>query len=311
MVSRRSVRVKVMQLLYAKNRDKALSDKKVLNAYDDSIENSFELYLLTLFIFLQTTRIAVIDKKKRDSKHLPSDEDKVFSDKLYSNDLIQSIIKNQKLEAKFNKLRFPALIDEDLFKRLYREFVKTDAYKEYVISNSSESAHREILLELFRSMRKDEYFTEVLDDHYPNWSDDKSLAIGAIKKTIKQTPNIHDDFYEAYTPDAETAEEFGRQLLKETLGNEETLLKYIEPILNNWDLDRLAIIDMILIQMALTEFIYFPTIPTKVTLNEYVEISKQYSTAKSKDFVNGILDKLMKSLDEEGMIKKEGRGLVN
>jgi N utilization substance protein B len=311
MVSRRSVRVKVMQLLYAKNRDKALSDKKVLNAYDDSIENSFELYLLTLFIFLQTTRIAVIDKKKRDSKHLPSDEDKVFSDKLYSNDLIQSIIKNQKLEAKFNKLRFPALIDEDLFKRLYREFVKTDAYKEYVISNSSESAHREILLELFRSMRKDEYFTEVLDDHYPNWSDDKSLAIGAIKKTIKLTPNIHDDFYEAYTPDAETAEEFGRQLLKETLGNEETLLKYIEPILNNWDLDRLAIIDMILIQMALTEFIYFPTIPTKVTLNEYVEISKHYSTAKSKDFVNGILDKLMKSLDEEGMIKKEGRGLVN
>jgi N utilization substance protein B len=311
MVSRRSVRVKVMQLLYAKNRDKALSEKKVLNAYDDSIENSFELYLLTLFIFLQTTRIAVIDKKKRDSKHLPSDEDKVFSDKLYSNDLIQSIIKNQKLEAKFNKLRFPSLIDEDLFKRLYREFVKTDAYKEYVISVSSDAAHREILLELFRSMRKDEYFTEVLDDHYPNWSDDKSLAIGAIKKTIKQTPNIHDDFYEAYTPDAETAEEFGRQLLKETLGNEATLLKYIEPILNNWDLDRLAIIDMILIQMALTEFIYFPTIPTKVTLNEYVEISKQYSTAKSKDFVNGILDKLMKSLDEEGMIKKEGRGLVS
>lgn len=300
-----------MQLLYAKNRDKALNEKKVLNAYDDSIENSFELYLLTLFIFLQTTRIAVIDKKKRESKHLPSDEDKLFSDKLYSNDLVQSIIKNQKLEAKFNKLRFPSLIDEDLFKRLYREFVKTDAYKAYVISNSSNLEHREILLDLFRSMRKDEYFTEVLDDHYPNWSDDKSLAIGAIKKTIKQTPDILDDFYEAYTPDAETAEEFGRQLLKESLGNEATLLKYIEPILNNWDLDRLAIIDMILIQMALTEFIYFPTIPTKVTLNEYVEISKQYSTAKSKDFVNGILDKLMKSLDEEGMIKKEGRGLVN
>ena len=86
--------------------------------------------------------------------------------------------------------------------------------------------------------------------------------------------------------------------------------KLIEPTLKNWDMERLAVLDVILIKMALVEFLYFPTIPTKVTLDEYVDISKEYSTPKSKDFVNGILDKLMKNMLEEGKIKKEGRGLL-
>lgn len=91
---------------------------------------------------------------------------------------------------------------------------------------------------------------------------------------------------------------------------EETLEQLIEPTLKNWDMERLAVLDVIIIKMALVEFLYFPTIPTKVTLDEYVDISKEYSTPKSKDFVNGILDKLMKTLAEEGKIKKEGRGLL-
>ena len=89
------------------------------------------------------------------------------------------------------------------------------------------------------------------------------------------------------------------------------LLEIIEPSLKNWDADRVAIIDMISLKMALSELMIFPTIPTKVTINEFVEISKMYSTEKSKDFINGILDRLMKKLDKEGKIKKEGRGLID
>ena len=84
----------------------------------------------------------------------------------------------------------------------------------------------------------------------------------------------------------------------------------IEPSLKNWDADRVAVIDMIILKMALVELMSFPTIPTKVTLNEFVEIAKKYSTEKSKDFINGILDRLMKQLEKEGKIKKEGRGLI-
>ena len=101
------------------------------------------------------------------------------------------------------------------------------------------------------------------------------------------------------------------KLLLKVGSSESQLLETIEPVLKNWDAERVAVIDMILIKMAICEFIYFPTIPTKVTLNEFVEISKLYSTDKSKDFINGILDRLLKQLLDDGKIKKEGRGLVD
>ena len=111
-------------------------------------------------------------------------------------------------------------------------------------------------------------------------------------------------------PNYETIKEFGESLLLDVINNNENLLATIEPALNNWDADRVAVIDMIILKMALSELLNFPTIPTKVTLNEFVEIAKLYSTDKSKDFINGILDRLFKKLDKEGKIKKEGRGLV-
>ncbi|NJN34227.1 MAG: transcription antitermination factor NusB, partial [Saprospiraceae bacterium] len=104
--------------------------------------------------------------------------------------------------------------------------------------------------------------------------------------------------------------QFGEELLTKTYKNDEELLNEIEPMLKNWDAERVATLDMILMKMALAELLYFPTIPTKVTINEYVDLSKMYSTDKSKDFVNGIMDRLMKKLKEMGGIVKEGRGLV-
>ena len=117
------------------------------------------------------------------------------------------------------------------------------------------------------------------------------------------------DFCETYRPQHETTVEFGEALLQNVTNKNDALLEIIEPTLQNWDADRVAIIDMISLKMALSELMIFPTIPTKVTINEFVEISKKYSTDKSKDFVNGVLDRLMKKLDKEGKIKKKGRGL--
>ena len=149
----------------------------------------------------------------------------------------------------------------------------------------------------------------MIEDRYPFWSDDKSLVIGAIKRSLKTLPT-EDDFYEVHRPTAETTQDFGEVLFKNVFEEENKLLELIEPTLNNWDVERVAVIDMVLLKMALCELMNFPTIPTKVTLNEFVEISKQYSTEKSKDFINGILDRLMKRLHKDGKIVKEGRGLV-
>ncbi|MCL4127407.1 UNVERIFIED_CONTAM: hypothetical protein GTU68_017567 [Idotea baltica] len=113
----------------------------------------------------------------------------------------------------------------------------------------------------------------------------------------------------SHYPSDETVNEFGFQLLEKTITGDETLLKYIQPTLNNWDSERLAIIDMILLKMATCELMGFPSIPTKVTINEYVDLAKHYSTAKSKEFINGVIDRIMKDFTESGLIQKEGRGL--
>ena len=166
-----------------------------------------------------------------------------------------------------------------------------------------------ILLFLFKYSVTGEIYNELMDDYFLNWWDDKSLVIGAIKKSIKAMP-FDGAYIDAMRPNYETIKEFGESLLLDVINNNEDLLATIEPALNNWDADRVAVIDMIILKMALSELMNFPTIPTKVTLNEFVEIAKLYSTDKSKDFINGILDRLFKKLDKEGKIKKEGRGLV-
>jgi transcription antitermination protein NusB len=309
MVSRRSVRVKVMQLLYAQTRDSELTKSELMKRYDEGVDQSFELLMFTLYLFLNISSLAVEDKKKKQAKHIKSEEDQTFSARLYHNPLIQSLATDTELKDEFARYKFEQRVDADFFKKMYVEFAKMEEYSTYLKADDTVEVHLDILLELFRFLRKNEYFSDVLDDNYSNWMDDKSLVIGTMKKMIKELP-VQGRFFEAYYPDTETARDYGQVLLKEVGENEAYLLSLIEPTLKNWDADRLAIIDMILLKMALAEFLYFPTIPTKVTLNEYLEVSKQYSTPKSKDFINGILDRLMKSLDADGKINKEGRGLI-
>jgi N utilization substance protein B len=310
MVSRRSVRIKVMQLLYSQSRDEQLSKSQLVKAYDQSVEKSFELLMFTLYIFIHASRCAVDDEQKRKSKYLPTEEDARFSARLYENSLMQSLAKSPDLVKAFKQFKFETKADSDFCQRQYNEFAKTPEYKAYIAAPSTPEADLEILLELFRFLRKDEYFNEVVEDHFANWFDDQSLVIGAMKKIIKALP-VEGSFLDEHYPDKETAEEFGKTLLQKVTQNEEEIRNLVEPTLKNWDPERVAVIDMILLEMAVAEFLYFPTIPTKVTLNEYVEVSKLYSTPKSKDFINGILDRLMKSLKTEGKIQKEGRGLLD
>jgi len=298
-----------MQLLYAQTRDTELTRSDLLKRYNEGVDQSFELLMFTLYIFMHVTILSVEDEKKKQAKHIKSEEDEAFTAKLYHNVLVQSLIKDAELEDEFIKYKFKERVDEDFFKKMYIEFAKMKEYAAYQKADDTTEVHLDILLELFRFLRKNDYFSDVLDDNYCNWMDDKSLVIGTMKKMIKDLP-VKGRFYEAYYPDEETARDYGQVLLTEVGKNEAYLLTLIEPTLKNWDIDRLAIIDMILLKMALAEFLYFPTIPTKVTLNEYLEVSKQYSTPKSKDFINGILDRLMKELITEGKINKEGRGLI-
>ena len=311
MLSRRNVRIKVMQMLYALSRDPQLSMEEAMRRYRESISRSFELYLFYLHYVIKIAEYAKKDAERRASKFLPSDEDKQFTPRLFENDLIRSFTGNQELNRLFQRYKMVAKTDEDMVRALYTEFAKKDSYKAYLQQeNPGEEDHSAQLLDLVRFCLSSETLLDATEDWYPNWEDDKSLVIGALKKTFKALP-AQPDFYKDYLPPEEATVEFGESLLTEVHQKDAELLATIEPTLKNWDVQRVAILDMIMLKMALCELLSFPTIPTKVTLNEFVEISKQYSTEKSKDFINGILDRLLKQLLTEGKIKKQGRGLLD
>ncbi len=307
MLSRRNVRVKVLQVLYSSNQDDLITLKESKKAYQTSIDNTYCLYLLNLLQLMQISGHAQEDVKLRADKHLPSEEDKVFTPKLFENDIMQMVYKSDGFHALTRKHKLHLLLDNDITKRFYQEFSKSDSYKEYLLNpDCKREDHRDILLDLYKSLTKNELFNEILEDHFANWQENKSLVVGSIKKTLKQE-NDDPEFYNNYLPEKETVEDYGAELLHKYFQTEKELEVLIEPNLKNWEIDRVAVIDKILLKMALCEFLYFETIPTKVTLNEYVEISKSYSTPKSKEFVNGILDKLKTVLTEEGKIHKVER----
>jgi N utilization substance protein B len=310
MVSRRSIRVKVMQLLYSLDRDPGVSHDEILKRYDKAVDLAFESLLFNLYLMMEITHHAVVDRDTRQGKLRPESDDLHWNAKLFENSLIQSLFHNKVLRKYFDERFFGSRLDHDMVLKMYNSFSKTPEYRKYVFEEVDDSGQREFLLSIYRDLRKNDIYEEIVDDQYPFWQEDKSLVIGAFKKIIKQLPQENDKFFDEFRPDDDTVIDFGRRLIAVTMEQADDLEKLIEPTLKNWDMERLAVLDVILIKMALVEFLFFPTIPTKVTLDEYVDISKEYSTPKSKDFVNGILDKLMKILSEEGKIKKEGRGLL-
>ena len=296
-------------MLYSMNRDKALDYAHALIQFREGIQTSYELYLFNLLQFIRVAEYSKHDAAKKMAKLLPSEEDKQFTAKLSENDLLQSIKNNEGFDRLLRKYKLEEKTDEDATRQIYTEFAKIDSYKEYLKqTNNQFEDHEKILLALYKHCCNSERFNEIMDDNYPLWNDDRSLVVGALKKTIKALPAA-EDFYEGFRPTGETTKDFGETLLSNVHKKDRELLDLIEPTLKNWDVERVAVIDMILLKMALSELIHFPTIPTKVTLNEFVDISKTYSTEKSKDFINGILDRLLKKLHGEGRINKEGRGL--
>ncbi len=299
-----------MQMLYSMSRDSGLKYDDMQTRYWDRINKSFQLYLFNLLYFTRIAEYARQDAERRNAKLLPSEEDLHFVPKLSDNRMLESITKNEELKALFRYYQLEEKIDEDTVRLIYTEFAREESYLEYVLKKETTAEdHQAILLELYKHCIQHEHLDELMEDHYPQWIDDKSLIVGAVKKTLKALPSPA-AFFEEYRPPKETTREFGETLLRTVVETDAKLLQLIEPTLKNWDADRVAIIDMILLKMALTELMTFSTIPSKVTLNEFVEISKLYSTEKSKDFINGILDRLMKKLNKEGKIKKEGRGLL-
>ncbi|MDZ7878230.1 MAG: transcription antitermination factor NusB [Saprospiraceae bacterium] len=310
MLSRRHIRIKVMQLLYAKNRDAQLSLSDILRRYEQYGKRSIELYLFNLQHVVEVARYAVRDDIQRKAKYLPTEKDRRFTAKLYENEVLQGFLAHGTYEKALKKFQMSGRTDDDTISNFYRKFLETEVYQAYLATDdSSQETHRNIIVALYKFLMQSEIFEETMEDFSPAWIDDDTLILGATKKTLKAFPSDEAFIYDFNEEDKLTFA-FGEELLTKVYNNNNELLELIKPMLQNWEADRVAAIDLILIKMAVCELTEFPTIPTKVTVNEYVDISKMYSTDKSREFVNGILDRMMKKFKEDGTVQKEGRGLV-
>jgi transcription antitermination protein NusB len=299
-----------MQLLYQLNRDESVTFPEVIARYKSGINTTFETYIHQLWYYVKVAEFAHEDATRRAEKHVPSTQDKTFKPHLATNPLLKSLSEHKAFLAFANEYKVNTGFDIEHVRTLYNEFMNEPTYEAYLAKEThTNEDHSAILLELYRFLNGKELFLSYTSDRYMNWEDDESLVVGAMKRTVKSLP-ASDDFYKEFQPNDETVKEFGEGLLRKVCQEDSALYDKIVPNLENWEPDRVALLDMIMLKMALAELLHFPTIPTKVTLNEYVEVSKVYSTDKSKEFINGILDKLFKKLTESGEIVKEGRGLI-
>lgn len=310
MLSRRNIRTKLLQVLYA-HLTNGLTDKETIDYYRDQWKDTYLQFKVTLVTLYEITKFAKEDADKRSQKHIKSSMDSDFSDVFHTNPLVQSIGQLKCYKQVTTSEDYQNIFQIELHRKLYHEFSKTDEYFKYVFNkNRDYEAHINILLGLYKWLLTQEIFVEMMEELNPRWNDDETLITGAMKKAIKALP-LDENYMKTQDPDPEVTDDFGEFLLVKILENHTDIESIIHSHLENWDPKRVALIDMVILKIAIGEFLYCETIPPKVTLNEAVEIAKAYSTEKSKEFVNGVLDKALRTLSSADRISKKGRGLVN
>ncbi|MDD7884834.1 transcription antitermination factor NusB [Flavivirga sp. 57AJ16] len=314
MLNRRHIRVKVMQTLYAfkgGESDDFTKDQKFLLF---SIDNMYNLYLLLISLLLEVQKRAEDDLQKKKKKHLATKEDRDPNKKFVNNQLLKSLRDNLRLKDQLDSHKINDWeLDDEYVDVIFKAIVKSDLYKDYMQTRVSDfKEDKNFIVDVFKEViAPNEKLYEYLEDKNLTWLDDLPTVNTTILKLLRKVKTTSDDSY--FTPklykDSED-QKFAVDLFRKTLLNRSLINKEIEMKTKNWDSERIANVDYVLLQMAICELKNFPSIPVKVTINECLEIAKEYSTPKSSIFINGILDKLVKEYDADGRLNKIGRGLL-
>ena len=304
MLSRNNIRIKVLQTLYAflqtAENDTAVAERNYLRA----VRESYKLYIFNLLYIIEVVGYNVKDYAIKQKKLAPTEEDKRLTLLLYNNPVAKSIRDNDGFQRLIRDFKIRAEINSDLVRTLYQHFVRSKYFGQYqAMKRISIREHQYALVNMYKTMCGNKNFLEQMEDLFTSWDDDNSLVFAALKKTIRGMPE-NEQFYLHQETSPEFVHDFGKVLLHTTLRHDEELRQKMVSRLKGWQESRIAIIDTLLIKLALCEFMYFPSIPVKVTIKEYTNLAQSYSTSNSKRFVNGILDRLMKELKAQGKIKK-------
>ena len=312
MISRRMLRIKVIKALYAhlkSDADSLMASEKTLVA---SIDKTYDLYFLMLSLIAELAHYAEQRQELARKKQLPTYEDLNPNRKFVENAVVRLIAQsdavNDHLAArKLSWAKYPELI-----KTLYSQLEQSDYYKSYM-ANAERSWKEDLALVTdfyTRELEECEMLEDVLDEISILWNDDLGFALIMVTRTLSNMRASHTDVKVLPKFKSEEDLDFAMQLFeKAAIGYDSNLLQ-IERFTRNWDVERIAFMDNLIMATAVAELTTFPSIPVKVTLDEYIEIAKFYSTAGSSTFINGVLDKAVAALTEEGKINKSGRGLI-
>ena len=311
-LNRRHIRVKVMQSIYAlhqKNSDDIEKEEKFLLHSIDSIQ---DLYLIMMSSLLEIRKKEVVFLETSSKKHLASPEEKNPNRKFVNNAVLQLLEGSSSLSIALEKRKINNWsMNDDYILILLNEIKQSSLYRNYMSSKKrSFEEDKEFVVDMFTELiAPNEKLYEYLEDNKLTWVDDIPLVNTQIQKQLKQISEA-DEFRVAKLYKDQEDQEFVSLLFRKTVLNEVELAKEYIDKTPNWDADRIAEIDTIILKMAICEFLKFPSIPIKVTINEYLELAKEYSTPKSSIFINGILDNLVKEFQNENKIQKTGRGLI-
>jgi N utilization substance protein B len=312
MINRRHIRVKVMQSVYAilqSHNDDIIREEKFLK---HSISKMFDLYVLNIQLLVEVQKLATKKMALSKKKILATAADLKPNTKFIDNKVIHTIAESVSVEGyiELNNLRNWEE-DNEYVKIIFEELLKSDLYNTYLASEEdSFKLDKAFVLDFFKEIiAPNEKLAEYYEDKMISWVDDIPFVNTWVVKTLsKQKANGLFVLGSLYKDKDD--EDFVSNLFRKTVLKQAEYEKEISDKTPNWESDRIAEIDMILIKMSITEFINFPSIPTRVTINEYIEISKDYSTSKSSYFINGVLDKISREFITNKKIVKIGRGLL-
>ncbi len=314
MLNRRHIRIKVMQALYALSQTETNNLQKEETFLRASISQMYDLYLVMVDLIVEVHAHAIEFQAKSQQKMLATEEDKNPNRRFVDNELLVKLAANEELQKELGKRKLNNWrLDSEYVNIIFEELLASDIYKIYMENpETSFKEDRAFIIDFFSEIiAPNEKLYEYLEDYRLTWMDDfPVINTTIVKKLSKIKPNSPESSIlpKLYKDDED--EQFARNLLRRSAENDDMLEAEIEGNTPNWDQDRIAILDKILLKMALGEFLLFSSIPVKVTINEYLELAKEYSTPKSSVFINGVLDRLVKQYANDNRLNKMGRGLV-
>lgn len=313
MLTRRHIRVKVLQSLYAMHQSDQPDLEKQEKFLVYSMEQMQQLQVLMLQMLVELRNQAESYLEKSRSKHLATQEEKNPSRAFVDNQLLLALQGSSVLADYLKKQKLNYWKDDDEYVAiLFKQLRKTEWYKEYLQEKTHNfKEDRDFVIKVYKQIvAVDDKLYDYLEDKRLTWLDDYPLVNTSLVRALGKmsTQNV-DTLVVPSKYKSEEDKEFAIDLLRKTILNDDHLTGIIDGKTPNWDKERIAEIDMLILKMGIAEFLYFPSIPVRATINEYLEIAKEYSTPKSSLFVNGILDKLVKDFTEDGSLNKIGRGL--